>query len=430
MLLPELLSSMRVELHDTGTTPVFEDEELNRGVLKTCSLMSRLLPRRLMTETYLVRTITSEALTIATSTGTLAYKPIRKGSLTITGKVVDVDYRVNLVTGVITEIGARLTDGAYVATYELDTSMLDLSTLLTDCIKLERVEYPAGNTPPTFPTFDQYGDMLVLRANNVLAENEKLRLIYLARWTPPTPTVSGNYPSHLNDAVIIGSVGQTLIYRAEYYVQQAGSVLATLTPPTAYVVVKPTSPTMPVAPTAPTAPTLTYTDFDTAIALVSTEILAAKAHITSGAALVNVAPRGADPAGVYAKYADSVFSAANTRVNEALAQLRKIEEDLGKYQAQVTSYGSDVNAYANNISGLTGIHRTENEIESSEVANYTAQVNKYIAQIQEQDMKAKNYLEVAGRYLASGQSKINEFLIMIGLRTEFNMNKASAEQRG
>jgi len=425
--LADMIADIRIEIQ-APTTTLFTDSELTRGIQKTVNLMSRLLPKRLVIEATLARTITAETLVIASSTGTLAYKPIKKGSLTITGKIENTDYKVNYLTGVVTEIGALLTDGSYSATYELDPSIIDLTSILTDYIKIERVEYPVGNNPPSLLTFDIYGNFLVLRGTGTLTTGDKVRITYLAKWTPPGTSV-GDYPTHLYDAVVIGAAGQSLIYKAEYYVLQASTALATLTPPVAYTFVKAATPSIPAAPTAPTAPTISFTAAEAAMTAISTEITAAKAHITSGIALVNVAPRGEAPAVTYARYAEAVFAGANTRVNEALAQLREIEETLTKYASQVTSYGSDVNAYANNISGLTTIQRNQNDIEAGAVSNFAAQVNKYAAQIQEEDMKVRQFLDIAGRYLASGQAKINEFLAMLGVKAEFNFNKASSEQR-
>jgi archaellum component FlaC len=501
MKLEEMQSILRIELQDrTPETRNYTDDELARAVEKSVSLMSRMLPKRNVAETTIVLAISGETLTIASSTGTLAYKPVKKGSLTITSKTLDTDYRINYLTGVVTEIGSNLTDGAYTATYTLDDTMLDMSSFLTDFIKIDRVEYPAGNSPPTNPTFDVIGGFLTLRAGNTsLSANEHLRVQYLCKWTPPTKETDGDYPSHLNDAVIIGSVGQSLIYKAEKYTQEAANTvldvttilagiasivptldtltaptaptLDTLTPPTGYTISAPSAPTIPSVPTAPTAPTLSFTDVGTALTAIGTEITAAKAHITTGAALANAATRGDNVAAVYAQYAGIVMDATTARYNEAVARLRQIEEDLTKYASQVTSYGSEVNGYANNISGLVGkynaeinaqqlgvqnasseanVFASEVQYQSLLVNKFAAEVNAYQAQIQkvqndvnffvgqanaiinrtnQMTVQANSLLDIAGRFLSSGQAKINEMLVMLGIKTEFNFQKSSSEQR-
>ena len=428
MILSEIIGNLRIELQDTDQL-LYKEEELIRAIEKSVSLMSRLIPKRGIIETTIVRIISGETLTITSSTGTLAYKPIKKGTLIITGKALDSDYRIDYLTGVVTEVGSNLPDANYIVSYELDTGMLDLSSILPDYIKLERVEYPAGSAPPTLITFDTYGTILVFRGTVSLTENEHLRIIYLARWSPPTLTEEGDYPSHLNDAVIIGSAGQALIFKAEKYVAEAADAFAVLAEPSAYTFVKPSSPDLPTVPTKPTAPTLSFTAVESALTAIGTEITAAKEKLTSGETYINAATRGDTVAANYGRYAEAVYSGANTRVNEAIARLRQIEETLTKYASGVAAFGSETNSYANQVSGLVGLYRGKGEIESVGANIYASQVNAFVAMISGQQAKANTLLDIAGRYLASGQSKINEMLIMLGQKPEFQTQKASSEQR-
>ena len=67
-----------------------------------------------------------------------------------------------------------------------------------------------------------------------------------------------------------------------------------------------------------------------------------------------------------------------------------------------------------------------------QVAGDVQKVNYYAAQIRKAeiyDNASREYLEAAGRYLASGQAKINEMLVMLGVKTEFPTQKAASEQR-
>ena len=104
--------------------------------------------------------------------------------------------------------------------------------------------------------------------------------------------------------------------------------------------------------------------------------------------------------------------------------MKEVEDILAKYSAEVTSFGSDVNSYANEASATVSRYRGAIEAEGAGISNYTAQIQKYLAQTGEQEMKARNFLEIAGRYLASGQSKINEFLSSMGVKIEFQTQKA------
>jgi len=102
---------------------------------------------------------------------------------------------------------------------------------------------------------------------------------------------------------------------------------------------------------------------------------------------------------------------------------------LTKYASEVAAFGSETNSYANQVSGLVGLYRGKGEIESVGANIYASQVNAFVAMISGQQAKANTLLDIAGRYLASGQSKINEMLIMLGQKPEFQTQKASSEQR-
>ena len=236
----------------------------------------------------------------------------------------------------------------------------------------------------------------------------------------------------MDNAIIIGSVGQALIFKAEYYVQEAASALSALTAPTLHVFTNPSAPnlpTLPDTPTTPTAPTLSFSAAESTLTLVSSEIVAAKAHHTTGAALANTATRGDRPADIYGGYAGTIMEGAGHRINEALAKVRIQEDAISKYASEVAAYGSKVNQYANEMSGTMGKYREQIEGERAAVTANTAMIAKYETQAKEQEMKARNFLDIAGRYLASGQSKINEMLIMLGVKPEFYMVKAHSEQR-
>lgn len=447
MYLAKMLSDLRIELSDIVAPYDYPDDTLIRAIEKSVSLMSRLIPKRTVIEIPITRTITGESLVISSNTGTLAYKPIQHGSVVIAGKTEGTHFLVNYLTGVITEIGSLLPDTTYTVSYNLDPAIVDLSPYLTDYIKIERVEYPVGTYPPSNLTFDQYGDLLALRGGNVtLLDSTQMRIIYLDKWVAPTNIAKGTYPEHLDNALIIGSSGQALIFEAEKYTRLAAEsldstviLLATigdLTAPSLYTVVKPTKPSIASVPSEPTEPTLSFTAIESALDAVATEITAAKAHITSGAAKVDTATRGDQVAQTYARYAEAVYSGANTKISEGIARLKQIEETLAKYSGQVSSYGHSITGYNSEIYG--DINNFANEVQAenlgitnarNSIDSYTSQVTAIINRSNQLITASTNYLAVAGRYLASGQAKINEMLVMLGVKAEFNVNKASSEQR-
>ncbi|MGW8177241.1 MAG: hypothetical protein ACWGQW_00370 [bacterium] len=503
MKLSNMISALRIELQDTDQDSlVWQDSELVRGIEKSVDLMSRLIPKRSMGEATIIRSVTTETLTIASGTGTTAYKPVRPDSLTITGKVLDIDYRVDYLTGTITQIGSNLPDTDYTISYELDDGAYDISNIVEDYIRLEGVEYPAGEG--TKLTFDQYGDIIIFRGSLSLTENQHIRLIWLERWTAPTQNAEGNYPVHLNNAIIIGGVGQALIYKAEKYNHDAIDLivdivesvadlednapvivdpiaptpptLGTLTPPSGYTVSKPTSPTLSSVPTAPTPPTLSFTDVEAALDKIAVELGSAARnadkYLETGETVINKSTRGAEVAANYGNYSGRKIEMAGMYANEGIARLREIEAELSKYASEVAAFGSEVNGFANETSGLIGKYREEINAETlgiqnaqadaavfaaevqaqnaqvnvyqsevtayqAQIANIQNQVNVYVAltraiidKATQQSQLVDKYLNISGRYLASGQAKINEFLVMLGeVKPEFLTQRASAEQR-
>lgn len=341
MILPEMLDNLRIELQDVSQQ-IYSEGELTRAIEKSVALMSRLIPDKSLAETT-IGTVPSDA-----------------------------------------------------------KQELNISSFLPDFIRIERIEYPKGNIPITYPPFELIGSTLFLKGENVFTKDKKLRIIYFKRWTAPTADTAGDYPSHLDNAVIIGSAGQALIFKAEKYVQEAAKVLVELE-----------APNLPAPPTAPTAPTLSFTNVEYALTKVASGtpetgvVKEAKDDLASGREVINAATRGEAVATGYGNYAGVEGTLAGAYITQASTYLREEEAKLTKYASEVTSYGSEVNKYANTISGL---------------------VSKYTAQASEQEVKAGRFLEIAGRYLASGQSKINEFLVMLGVKVELQPVMVSSRQ--
>jgi len=476
MILSAMLTEMRYELQDSGSA-IWSDAELTRGVTKSVALMSRLIPKKAIVEQVITLDVKDEALTIASSTGTLANAPVKYGTVKITGETEghDDDFTVNHLTGVITEVGSNLADGAYTVSYTIDPYMLDISSLLSDYIKIERVEYPVGDTPPTFivPS-DIYGTYLMLK--EALTEDKHIRIHYLTYWTAPG-AAAGDYPRSLDNAIIIGSVGQALIYKAELYMQNSVTEIALANAAA-------DSMATPLADinTALDSVNTIYTDVNTALDKVATyletneiavdaddanavaimeeitaqvvsirtamitAITAANAHldevdttdladatdgaekmISTGHPLINASNVGQNVGENYKDYALADVAIANVRVQTAMGYLQEFESRLKNLQAYIQESGGWVtiaNTFIAEAIQRIGAMRAYVEEASQRVAEVNAwgiQADRYIA-------TSTQYQAIAGRYLASGQAKINEMLVTLGLKAEYNMYRGSSEQ--
>ena len=258
MELTDLINAVRIELQDT-TAAIYTDDEIERSIEKAVSLMSRLIPQRAVVELSLGNDVSSEILNISNGSGTVAVKPVKPFSETITGKVRDVDYTINYITGVVTEIGSNLPDGTYTISYSLDRTMFNYKTYIPDCIRIEKIEFPLG----MFPAYEILGDYIKVKGGVSLTANSKIRVYYIKRFDTPSLLKEGEFGSHLNEIIITGAQGNALYDKADYYVQQAiaglknqQSALAALAALTLTLPDNITPPAPPTIGDAPTAPTI------------------------------------------------------------------------------------------------------------------------------------------------------------------------------
>ena len=64
----------------------------------------------------------------------------------------------------------------------------------------------------------------------------------------------------------------------------------------------------------------------------------------------------------------------------------------------------------------------------NEAIQRASEVNAWAVQADRYTTTSREYLSIAGRYLSSGQAKINEFLVSLGLRPEYSTSRGSSEQ--
>lgn len=430
LTLTEILAAMRLELSDSGT--FFSDSELTRGVHKTVDLLSRFIPDRNIAETRIGGSVTSETLTISDSTGTLAYPPIKPGTLTITGEVEGTDYEINYLTGVVTEVGSGLADGNYTASYSRDPRIYKFSSLVSNYVGIERLEYPVGDNPITNPAFDVVGDYIIVKGKDSdLSEDEHMRIIYTVRWSYPTADAASNYLPHMDSVVIIGSCGQSLIFKAEKYVQQAiteielanaaadsmatplADINTALDKVNTYLVTNGTTDNAADVLANITDDVLTLrTNVSTMQALYSTYVTNgstapdAKKYLDDGDAIINTAFRGKDASMTYVEYAKASLELYQHLLNNAAISI----ENIRTYVEESEEW------------------RKIGETFVAEATQRIQEVYAWSMQAQQYFTTSKQYLDIAGRYLASGQAKINEFLVSIGQKPEYYSYKMASSQ--
>ena len=452
--LTEFTTAIRAELVDTGS--VFATTQISRAVTKTESILDRAIPKKAVYEgTYTAAG--SETLVISTSTGTLSTLPVKYASETITNAsgtkmVRGTNYTINYMTGVVSEVGSALPDAAdYTCTYTIDPKRIAITSTITDPISITRLEYPVGDQPATYIIFDQIFNHLIISGDIQLSNGNNYRIYYDSQWTHAAASTDGDYPAHLDDAIVIGASGQTLIFQAEKYVQAAvGEVLlinaatdsmatpladinASLDKVALYLETNEITGAADDASARAILEELTtqVADLRTKVTVALAAAAAYTADVdttdlggaTYGAenllkvpvdsTLINTVTIGDQVTQKYVQLAAATVGIGNARIAASLAQLEEANSRLD----DVRSYIEEAGAWSRIAEDFIG-----------EAVQRIAEVQAWAIQAEEYQTAAEWYMEIAGRYLASGQAKINEFYTIIGWKTELQHGRAASAQ--
>ncbi len=212
-----------------GVVTDWTDELLDGAVARAVEDLDRLFPLEKIDGKTLIFDISSEVWDSGTlgSTVTLANQRLRPKSEKVTDTtgittyVRDTDYTMDYALGTIIALASGSIPGSQAdleISYKILEVYLDLS-LLTDLIRIVRVEYPAGNIPGDFQSFFTWGDFLVVTALGVttqsrLGEREHAWLYYHAKHTLPKVDAESSWPPQIDEVVIKGAEGYSLMTKA------------------------------------------------------------------------------------------------------------------------------------------------------------------------------------------------------------------------
>ena len=226
MRLAETRGALRRNL--AGVQADWSDELLDGGIARAIDDLDRVIPLEKIEDFTLTFAITDEAWNSGTlgDTITLGNKRISAKSEVVkdTGGgityVRDTDYTINYAAGTIVALasGSIPADTSVNITYRVMAVYIDISGL-TDLIRISRMEYPAGNIPSQFNSFYTWGDFLVLTSRGRetqqnMAEKDHVWLYYHAKHTSPQVTVDGSWHPQLDEVVIKGAEGYSLLTKA------------------------------------------------------------------------------------------------------------------------------------------------------------------------------------------------------------------------
>jgi len=208
-----------------ATTQVLEPD-IDRAVFQAVSTLSRFFPNELIAQTVFNEDVTSEAWTAVADTAvTLANKPIRFATETVTQSGSDftrnTDYEMDYINGTITMLSTGgMSAAAATITYKMDTTMIDISSLLTEPMSIDQVDIiRSDRVPAEFESWVVHGDFLMVtgsvnQSQLRFVDNDHIRIYYLAHHTEPTISASGSYPDFLDEVILIGAAGYALLMEA------------------------------------------------------------------------------------------------------------------------------------------------------------------------------------------------------------------------
>ncbi|KKN34175.1 hypothetical protein LCGC14_0796290 [marine sediment metagenome] len=231
MTITEFIAAIRVHLGDTAT--IWSTTEITRAVEHATHDLSRFVPRELIKEYTLDYTEVTDAQVTLSAHGTfkaMANKPIKWGSERIaddasetTVYTKDTDYTIDYSNGEITSISTGsigATDTIF-CNYTVNRHTIDISGL-TDLIRVARVEYPLGNVPQHFATFELFGGFLTLTRHpndpqsepqHELGDTRHVAVYYNGYHTPSTAT-AGTAPLFYDEILVKGGEAYSWLIRA------------------------------------------------------------------------------------------------------------------------------------------------------------------------------------------------------------------------
>lgn len=161
----------------------------------------------------------------------LANKSIKLGSESISSLVLDTAYEMDYSHGRISmKSGGSMTDAtAYTIGYTKSRIDIDLSDIIDDLVRVDRVEYPQGELPQNFHTLEVWGNILTLtgdhQTQNEATDAEHVLVRYFAPHSMPSVQSSGSFPRFIDATIQTAASAYALFILALKYEHEAATDL-------------------------------------------------------------------------------------------------------------------------------------------------------------------------------------------------------------
>jgi len=227
-----------------GTSSLWSATELDRCVQRAVDDLSRHYPLEVAYEHTINYTVSDES-SVAPVAGTwkaLAYKPIRVDSEVVTNSTgaitytKDTDYTMDYINGKYTIITGGGITATNVLIFDYYKSLLgiDLSAIITNLLRVSRVEYPGSMVPQQFVNFSIWNNFMYIGSQGTgksqaeLTDKEHVVIYYEAPHTAPGTATAPSYPAFLDEVVCIGAAGYAMYLKSIQCEHQAITDLASM----------------------------------------------------------------------------------------------------------------------------------------------------------------------------------------------------------
>ena len=364
----------------------------------------------------------------------LANKPIKSASDAISGSALDTDYEMDYIGGriAVKSGGNLVANTAYTINYTKSRLDINLSTIIDDLIRVDRVEYPEGKVPQQFSKVEVWGTILTLtggfESQKEVTDAEHLIIKYLTSHSAPNAQSQGSYPSYLDTTIQLAASAYALFIKALQYEHQAVTDLASVRTELARVTVLVTATTgkIDLALTKVALYLETNGTTDNAVDVLAnitddlaelrTKIVTAQNLVNSvldevdatdfadtsdgaekmastGHPLINVVNDGARVAENYREYAQMKGELANARTQQAMGYFQEVQARL-----------STLRSYIEESAGWKGVGETF----IAEAQARVNEVNSIIAEASQFQETAANDLRLAEAFKQEGIERRNE----------------------
>lgn len=377
----------------------------------------------------------------------LANKPIKPESETVTNAAGtttytrDTDYTMDYINGGIKLIsgGSMAAATAYLVDYTKSKLGINISSVLPNLTRIQRVEFPVDSIPQTFVSHSMFGDFLHITSKGTNKSQEELTEEHIAIYYerphfPPGEGSPGSYPELLDELVAIGAGGHALLVEAQQYEQQAVTDLAAMRTELGYTTAIHTAFATAIAKVITYLETNTndntkywLTKITTDVAALRTAIataldaansyldevdvtdlgkasVGAEAYTEAGDEFINAVNLGAQVAENYRSYSQARTEIANARISAALAYI----QEAGLRLQNVTTYYSQSSGWSDVAAGFI-----------SEAQQHLQRIDRYIQEAAMYAEIANGDLVLADRFRTEGLNRINEFHAILKNKAEY-----------